>query len=185
MKDYYKILEVNKNASDDTIKNVFRMLIKKNHPDLFEGDEKSTAEEKVKEINEAYEVLISKEKRQQYDLELEEYNEQRDNALEILMEENEYLKTVIQEKNSLIKEFLEDMGINTSELEEGRGSLEYNNQNTVNFNSAEKRDSTISNEQTERTIYMIFIIIIGVIVLWKVAGINIFEVFIEIFKNMF
>ena len=37
MKDYYELLELSKNASDETIKKVFRMLIKKNHPDLLEG----------------------------------------------------------------------------------------------------------------------------------------------------
>ena len=54
MKDYYELLEVSKNASEDTIKKVFRMLIKKNHPDLFEGEEKTKAEEKVKQLKKVY-----------------------------------------------------------------------------------------------------------------------------------
>ncbi len=54
-KDYYKILEVDKNASQDEIKRSFRRLAKKYHPDLHPNDKE--AQEKFKEINEAYEVL--------------------------------------------------------------------------------------------------------------------------------
>ena len=54
-KDYYKILEVDKNATQNDIKKSFRNLAKKYHPDLNPDDKK--AQEKFKEINEAYEVL--------------------------------------------------------------------------------------------------------------------------------
>lgn len=64
-KDYYKILGVDKKASDAEIKKAFRTLAKKYHPDLHQGDKAN--EEKFKEINEAYEVLSDKEKRQKYD----------------------------------------------------------------------------------------------------------------------
>ena len=61
MKDYYKILEVEENASDEDIKKSYRNLSKKFHPDLNpEGGEK------FKEINEAYEVLGDREKRTRY-----------------------------------------------------------------------------------------------------------------------
>jgi len=60
-KDYYKILGVSKAASEEEIKKAFRQLAHKYHPDKG-GDEK-----KFKEINEAYQVLSNKEKRQQYD----------------------------------------------------------------------------------------------------------------------
>lgn len=63
--DYYKILGVNKNASDDEIKKVYRKLAMKYHPDHTKGDKAS--EEKFKQISEAYAVLSDKEKRQQYD----------------------------------------------------------------------------------------------------------------------
>ncbi|QQK08432.1 DnaJ C-terminal domain-containing protein [Miniphocaeibacter halophilus] len=64
-KDYYKILGVDKSASDAEIKKAYRNLAKKYHPDLNQGNEK--ASEKLKEINEAYEVLGDKDKRQKYD----------------------------------------------------------------------------------------------------------------------
>lgn len=64
-KDYYKILGVQRGASADDIKKAFRKLARKYHPDVNPGDKK--AEEKFKEINEAYEVLSDAEKRQKYD----------------------------------------------------------------------------------------------------------------------
>lgn len=62
MKDYYKILGVQKNASEDDIKKAYRKLAHEYHPDKSGGDEK-----KFKEINEAYQVLGNKEKRAYYD----------------------------------------------------------------------------------------------------------------------
>lgn len=68
--DYYKVLGIDKNASDAEIKTAFRKLSRQFHPDLQVGksdDEKKQAEEKFKNIAEAYEVLSDKDKRQQYD----------------------------------------------------------------------------------------------------------------------
>ncbi|TJX13610.1 J domain-containing protein [Tissierella creatinini] len=64
-KDYYKILEVDKNSSQNDIKKSYRRLAKKYHPDLNPNDNK--AQEKFKEINEAYEVLGDEEKKKKYD----------------------------------------------------------------------------------------------------------------------
>lgn len=66
MKDYYKILGVPENASQQSIKGVFRKLAFKHHPDKNPGNE-NQAEARFKEINEAYAVLGDKDKRQQYD----------------------------------------------------------------------------------------------------------------------
>src|SRR5437764_9051215 len=64
-KDYYKILNISREATADEIKKAFRKLARKYHPDVNPGDKKS--EEKFKEINEAYEVLSDPDKRRKYD----------------------------------------------------------------------------------------------------------------------
>ena len=71
-KDYYKILGVDKTATDAEIKKEYRKLAKKYHPDVNQNDE--SASNKFKEVNEAYEVLSDKEKRKQYDMFGSNYN---------------------------------------------------------------------------------------------------------------
>lgn len=65
MRDYYEILSIQKDATQDEIKKAYRTLAKKYHPDLNPND--SEAEQKFKDVNEAYEVLSDPEKRQRYD----------------------------------------------------------------------------------------------------------------------
>ena len=64
-RDYYEVLGVDKGASDDDIKKAFRKMARQYHPDLHPDDKE--AEEKFKEINEAYEVLSDKDKKARYD----------------------------------------------------------------------------------------------------------------------
>ncbi|MEG1509042.1 MAG: DnaJ domain-containing protein [Clostridia bacterium] len=69
-KDYYDLLGVNKNATEQELKTAYRNQAKKYHPDKFSGQpdaEKKQAEDKFKEINHAYDVLSNPEKRSNYD----------------------------------------------------------------------------------------------------------------------
>ena len=66
-RDYYDVLGVPKNASDDDIKKAYRKLAMKYHPDRNQGDEAKKAEEKFKEAKEAYEILCDPAKRAAYD----------------------------------------------------------------------------------------------------------------------
>ena len=66
-RDYYEILGVDRSATEDEMKRAFRKLARKYHPDLHTSNDKKEAEEKFKELNEAYEVLRDPEKRKKYD----------------------------------------------------------------------------------------------------------------------
>src|SRR5512136_154974 len=66
-RDYYEVLGVSKNASLDEIKKAYRELAMKYHPDRVSSDQKKEAEEKFKEISEAYAVLSDSQKRALYD----------------------------------------------------------------------------------------------------------------------
>ncbi|MBX3622607.1 MAG: molecular chaperone DnaJ [Rhizobacter sp.] len=66
-RDYYDVLGLAKNASEDDIKKAYRKLAMKFHPDRNQGDEAKTAEEKFKEAKEAYEMLSDPQKRAAYD----------------------------------------------------------------------------------------------------------------------
>ena len=71
MKNYYEILEVNKKASKEVIEKAYKVLVKKYHPDLYTGEKQRYAEKKIKDINEAYDVLSDEFLKEQYDAELE------------------------------------------------------------------------------------------------------------------
>jgi DnaJ-class molecular chaperone len=77
-KDYYKILEIHPEATGEEIKKAYRLLALQYHPDRNPGDKE--AEEKFKEIGEAYAVLMDKEKRWEYDRARKRYLEYRVNV---------------------------------------------------------------------------------------------------------
>ena len=178
MKDYYEILEVNRKASPDIIKKVFKMQVKKYHPDTVQDDQKIFFEEKVKELNEAYKILSNETKRKQYDenlnLELEEKNNNKESFEKkeaILNEQINYLKSQLQKKDQIIEHFLggidlseyyEDEDIdNTKDVEDVNNQENYNNIQQENYipynenpkNSYEKMQNFFSPNRPYKNIY--------------------------------
>lgn len=95
-KNYYDILQINKNASPEIVEKAYKTLVRMYHPDLQEEENKQEYEEKLKLINEAYEVLSDEEKRIKYDLELEEkdnINKQNINLNNNVQSDNNYTST--------------------------------------------------------------------------------------------
>lgn len=83
MKNYYELLEVNPKASKEIIEKAYKVLIKQCHPDGYIGEEKVFAEEKTRELNEAYHILSDDFLRSQYDLELQKQeNNQKPNRFQ-------------------------------------------------------------------------------------------------------
>ena len=78
MKTLYELLEVSENASKEIIEKAYKVLAKKYHPDLQAEGDKQEAEKKMKQINEAYEVLSDETKRKEYNLKLIEERRQQE-----------------------------------------------------------------------------------------------------------
>lgn len=90
-KNYYEILEVDKNASPEIIEKAYKTLAKKYHPDLQTGENKKQAEEILKQINKAYEVLSDPEKKEHYDASLVDHSVSEEKFNQIY-QENQILK---------------------------------------------------------------------------------------------
>lgn len=107
--NYYEILEVDKNASQEIIKKAYNTLAKKYHPDLQNDDVKHLYEEKLKLINEAYETLSDNTKRGEYDKTLISELDTLKEKIDTLSKENELFKSQHQnnyqaQKNSYYRE---------------------------------------------------------------------------------
>ena len=88
--NYYKILEVDRDASPEVIEKAYKTLVKKYHPDLQESNLKAKYEEKIKVINEAYETLSNPDLRTKYDETLTQ-RELSEEDFQKLSKENENL----------------------------------------------------------------------------------------------
>lgn len=133
MKNYYEILEVSKNASPEVIEKAYKALAKKYHPDVQTPDKLKWAEDKIKEIGEAYEILSNKEKRSSYDLELE--NELNNSQCNSSISSNS-----ISDNNELY----EDLQAHNEELER---EIDYLKTNSNNTNTDNNYNNNISTEE--------------------------------------
>ena len=123
-KNYYDILQINQNASPEIIEKAYKTLAKKYHPDLQEESNKKEAEEILKEINEAYEILSNPDKKALYDQNLK--NE--------TISQEDYEKMYVQ--NEELKEELNNLKNNTP-------NTQYSNINQENFEAIKKEEQEL------------------------------------------
>ena len=103
MKDYYGILEVNEKASQEIIEKAYKTLVKKYHPDLYSSVQKRKAEMKLKDINEAYNILSDSFLRAQYDLELQKARTRAQTSRNVSEENTQnYKQNATQKRNENI-----------------------------------------------------------------------------------
>lgn len=152
--NYYEILEVNKNASPEIIEKAYKTLVKKYHPDLQQDEDKNKYEEKIKKINEAYDILSDPEKRKKYDLNLKN-TEISINDYNSLYQENINLKNnlnILKEKLNYLNNIQNNYkknNLNYNNLENNKNNYKKNNINqeysdnyyTENFNNSNSKNN--------------------------------------------
>ncbi len=159
MKNYYEILEVDKNASEEVIEKAYKTLAKKYHPDLQNN---SNCQDKMRQINEAYEILSNDFKRREYDekikrqsVSIEEYNR--------IIQENNRLKKDLkrvanQREMSQNQERLEEMSIMQRYYEQKKKATK---QPQMRY---ERKKTKISLEKIKKiVIYIAILIVIGLV----------------------
>ena len=112
----YDILEVSRKASKEVIEKAYKTLAKKYHPDLQTAENKEYAQKRMKEINEAYDILSNEEKRKEYDYKLENEEEKQ--------RQQEYQKNVGYENSNVQSTNYTGNNVNSS-----NNSSNYNNTN--------------------------------------------------------
>ena len=135
MDNYYKILQVDKEATPEIIEKVYKALVKQYHPDLQTDDkQKKNAESKIKKINEAYDVLSDKTKRSEYDKQLsdttissEKYNQ--------VMQENIELKNELNVIKSLLYKGTNNVNQSKTTTSSSNYSNNYNQNRTTQANT--------------------------------------------------
>ena len=136
-KNYYEILQVDKSASPEIIEKVYKLLVKEYHPDLQSGELKTKYEEKLKLINEAYDVLSDPVKRSEYDkiISTNSISEEQFNAL---YNDNQLLKTQLYQMQSI----LQQININNASFNPYNSNANFVN----NYHANKSINNNITNE---------------------------------------
>ena len=141
MANYYEILEVSEKASKEVIEKAYRVLAKKYHPDGKPQEEKAKAEQRMKQINEAYDVLSNEEKRRKYDSDLQWQKQQ---------EEDRKTQEAQRKMQETYEQMLqEERAINRQNREEKNQRAEQNKSYATNENSKMESAKAI-NEKMQR-----------------------------------
>lgn len=197
MKNYYEILQVSENASQEVIEKIYKFLAKKYHPDL-NADNLEQAEEKFKELSEAYETLSDPEQRKIYDEELKIEEEQQQ-----IQKENELINKIRKEiVLSYEIENSENMRDNKNYQEQYDDNIEkqrmedeyYRNLQNYNVKKAYNdayvdalRNMGVEVEYKKtfgdyfRIFRVIFIIIVILVIIWNIPAVN--EKIVEIYNQ--
>ena len=117
MKNYYEILEVDKNASQEVIEKAYKTLAKKYHPDLQQGAIQQEYAEKMKIINQAYDVLSDSAKREEYNQNLENERIQKEKMQNEIFSIEEQQR--IMRENYELKQQINRMHTNNNVVDEG------------------------------------------------------------------
>ena len=180
MKNYYKILQVDKDASPEIIKVTYKLLVKKNHTDLREGEDKKNAEEKIKEINEAYDVLSNPTKKAEYDQTLINENISQE-QYNYILNENMNLKRELNYFHNLYNRNNYYKQKNTNMYNESNYNINQNTSNDeINNNSKFK---TIFNNLNENIKTLIAIIITFLIIFLVIKIPFLYDFIFDIFSN--
>ena len=196
MKNYYEILEVDKNASSEVIEKAYKALVKKYHPDLQPPEKKKLAEDKIKLINEAYATLSNTEKKKAYDANLKQMQYEED------MKRQEQLKRNYQ--NNTQKRPIKNPNINNVNTDNFVNNMNnlYNEQINQAYNNAIKKayqDAYIQNlknmgyeikyERTLKDYFKIFLSLIFTILFIIVLGFILWHIpftknyFLDLYHN--
>lgn len=171
--NYYEILEIDKNASSEILEKAYKTLVKKYHPDLQKNNLKNNYEEKIKKINEAYEILSNPEKREEYNLIIKN-NEISEENYNKLYNENINLKNEINYlKNNYIN--LEKNIYNNYNNMNNYKRNTNNFENNINKNYYNAYIQNLKNRKYKKNfkdfialIITIFIIITVFFILWHI-----------------
>ena len=173
MKNYYEILEVNKKASKEIIEKAYKVLVKRYHPDLYSGSKKEYAEEKIKEINEAYQILSDEFLKEQYDKELEKEENRKYAEYRIKAEEN-----AKQDYNNSQKQNIKEVNVKKNKKIEKRyvtgnfaDIIEFCKELFKNKPKREELKNMTKKDVLAILITIIIVILIGVI-LWFIPFTN-------------
>jgi len=183
MKNYYEILEVDRNASKEVIEKAYRTLAKKYHPDL-----KSTtySQERMQKINEAYEVLSSDFKRKEYNLHLEKQSVPFE-EYEKVKKENVKLKKELQKYTNKYEETEEkhDYGNSIQFMKNYYNELRKKTTNNTQNNSVKKTRKKIklSKKTIQELIVIAIIIILIIAILATIPTTR--QFFVNLYNNNF
>lgn len=178
MKNYYEILEVDKNASDEIIKVAYKALVKKYHPDLKEGNAKINAEDKIKQINEAYDILSNPDKKYEYDQNLinEDISKEQ---YEIVLNENMNLKKELNIYRNNIYHNYRQNNRYTKENYDTTYNTNYNNDNDSQNNAYKEQNSNINYNKFKeniserlKTLIAIFITLLILFIIYNIPFIK-------------